>query len=158
MTILVLWLHLMAVVSWIGGMLFLSLVLVPVFKRVGFTGERRQLFLTLALRFRAVVWASILVLVLTGPLLLIERGEDWSMPAGWPVVLQLKLTLVALLISFTAVHDFWLGPKVGHLMRTPPDARSSRENGLIRLSPWIARLGLVLAIMVLFLGLAVGRM
>lgn len=139
-------------------MLFLSLVLVPVFKREGLAGERRQLFVTLALRFRVIVWISILLLLLTGPLLLLGRGEAWSAPAGWPFPLKLKLALVALLISLTAVHDFWLGPKVGRLLRDPGESRRPWEGLLIRVFPWIARLGLVVAIMILYLGLAVARM
>lgn len=44
------WLHLTAAVAWIGGMLFLSLVLVPVFRPAGLAEERRTLFQTPALR------------------------------------------------------------------------------------------------------------
>jgi len=157
MSILITWVHLLAAVAWIGGMLFLSLVLVPVFKCEGFAGERRVLFQTLALRFRVVVWASIIALVATGSILLTSRVASLAEPEGWPFVLKLKLAAVAVLISLTAVHDFWLGPKVAGLMRRSPVDRSSTEQTLIRLSPWIVRLGLILALVILLLAVAVVR-
>ena len=49
MSTLITWVHLLAAVAWIGGLLFLSLVLVPAFKREGFAEERRTLFQTPAL-------------------------------------------------------------------------------------------------------------
>jgi len=155
--IFVVWLHLLAAVAWIGGMLFVSLVLAPVFKRDGFVGERRALFQTLALRFRMVAWASILTLVATGSMLLTSRMGSLAEPAGWPFVLKLKLALVAILIGLTAAHDFWLGPKVAALMRGKPTNRGATEQMLVRLSPWIARLGLMLALFILLLGVAVAR-
>ena len=155
--IFVVWLHLLAAVAWIGGMLFLSLVLVPVFKREGPAGERRALFQTLALRFQMVAWGSILTLVGTGSILLVSRVGSLAEPAGWPFVLKLKLALVALLIVVTAVHDFWLGPLAGQLMRGSSADRSATEQMLIRLSPWVARLGLLLALVILLLAVAVVR-
>lgn len=157
MTILLVWLHLLAAVTWIGGMLFLSLVLVPVFKREGLAGERRQLFVSLAVRFRGIVWTSILLLLVTGTLLLGGRGHSWWAAADWPFSLQLKLTLVGLLIALTAAHDFWLGPKVGQIVRAGPESHRPWEGFLLRFFPWIARLGLVIAIMILYLGLSVAR-
>lgn len=151
------WLHILAAAAWIGGMLFLSLILVPVFKREGFAGERRALFQTLALRFRMVAWGSIIALVGTGSLLLASRVGSLAEPASWPFVLKLKLALVALLIALTVVHDFWLGPKVAELMRASPANRGATEQMLVRLSPWIARLGLVLALIILLLAVAVAR-
>jgi len=155
--IVLVWLHILAAVAWIGGMLFLSLILVPVFKREGFAGERRVLFQTLAVRFRMVVWVSITVLVTTGSLLLTARVGSLAEPGSWPLVLKLKLVLVVLLIALTAVHDFWLGPKVAELMRASPANRGATEQMLVRLSPWIARLGLVLALIILLLAVAVAR-
>ena len=135
----------------------MSLVLVPVFKGEGFAGERTTLFQTLALRFRVVVWASIGTLVATGSMLLTSRVGSLAEPAGWLFVLKLKLSLVALLIAMTAVHDFWLGPKVVGLMRRSPLDQSPTEQMLVRFSPWIARLGLTLALVILLLAVAVVR-
>ncbi len=151
------WVHLVAATAWVGGMLFLTLVLVPVLTRDGFTAERRLLFQTLARRFRAVVWVSIIVLLGTGTWLLTARPESLLEPAGWPSALKVKLLLVTVLIGLTAIHDFWLGPKVGRLMREAQANSSPADQALIQLSPWVSRLGLVLALAILLLAVAVAR-
>lgn len=151
------WVHLLGAVAWIGGMLFLSIVLVPVFKRDGFAGDRRVLFQVLAVRFRLVVWPSIILLLVTGPILLTFRNESLFEPWAWPVLLKVKLGLVALLLSVTAMHDFWLGPRVARLEGlTAGPARSPRPLSA-RVLPWIGRVVLVLGLVVLGLGVAVTR-
>lgn len=156
--LLVLWVHLLAAIMWIGGMLFLSIVLVPVFKRHEFTGERRLLFQSLALRFRMVVWLSIMVLLGTGALLLITKVGPLLEPEIWPTALKVKLALVAILLGLTVAHDFWVGPLVAKLKGEPQERLTSSQQILIRLSPWIARLGLVLAVIILFLAVLLARL
>ncbi len=157
MMIVLVWLHLLAAVTWIGGSLFLSLVLVPVLKAEAFAAQRGALFKTVAGRFRKMVWASILLLVVTGLPLLARRVDSLLVPSGWPLVLTVKLALVALLVGMTALHDFWIGPKVGRWMRAPQESRTQGETRMVRLAPWIARLGLGLALLVLLLAAALVR-
>lgn len=151
------WIHVMAAVVWLGGMVFLSLVLVPVFRRGTFGADRRILFQTLARRFRVIVWVTIGILVLSGPLLVSSRTGTLEEPEAWRSVLHLKLWLVAGLVLLTAVHDFWLGPLVGRLRREAADIPSPADLLLIRSSAVVARFGLVLGMAVLFLAVALAR-
>ena len=80
MMILFAWIHLLAAVVWLGGMVFLSVVLVPVFRRGTFGADRRILFQTLARRFRVMVWVMIGILVLSGPLLVSSRTGTLEEP------------------------------------------------------------------------------
>jgi uncharacterized membrane protein len=157
MMILLAWVHLLAAVIWIGGMVFLSMILTPVFKRGTFGADRRVLFQTLARRFRIAVWGSIILLVLTGPLLVSSRTGTLAEPEGWRSVLTTKLWLVAVLIVLTAAHDFWLSPFVGRLRKESSDPPGSADQLLINLSSWVARLALLLAFIVLFLAVALAR-
>ena len=144
------WLHLLAAVSWIGGTIFLSVVLAPVLKREPFASQKAMLFRTIARRFRAVVWGAIAVLLFTGSLLLHQRGIPITDPSGWPMVLAAKLGLVATLLLLTLTHDLILGPRVGRILRLPTESRTRFDHTLVLWSPWIARLSLVLALVILF--------
>src|SRR5262245_9238253 len=149
MMVLLVWLHLLAAIAWIGGMLFLSVVLVPVLKREPFASQRTILIRTTALRFRAVVWSAMTVLLITGPLLLHERGIPIIDPSGWPRVLATKLGLVAILFFFTLAHDFILGPRVAQILQLPSERRTRFDQALVLWSPWVARFSVILALAVL---------
>lgn len=157
MTLLVMWLHLLAAVAWIGGMLFLSVVLVPVLRREPFASQRAVLIRTTALRFRSVVWSAIMVLLITGPLLLHERGIPITDPSGWPRILAAKLGLVTILLFLTLAHDFILGPRVGQIMQLPMESRTRFDHALVLWSPWVARFSLILALAVLLAAVVLVR-
>ena len=157
MTLLVMWLHLLAAVAWIGGMLFLSLVLVPVIKQESFTSQKALLFRATARRFRAMVWGGIAILLLTGPPLMHQRGIAVTAPSEWPKVLAIKLGLVAILLSLTLIHDFIVGPLVGRIVQLPRESRTRIDHALVLWSPWLARLSLFLALAVLFAAVTLAR-
>ena len=157
MMLALVWLHLLAAVVWIGGMAFLSLVLVPMLKQEPFAAQRGLLIKTAAGRFRAVVWGAIAVLLLTGPVLMQQRGIAITNLSAWPPVLALKLGLVAVLLLSTLTHDLILGPLVGRLMQLPEEKRTGLDQALVRWSPWVARLSLLLALAVLFAAVSLAR-
>jgi len=149
--------HLLAAVAWVGGMLFLSLVLVPELKRHLADGPRAGLFKAVGYRFRLLVWGSITLLLITGPFLLRPRVPSLLAPSTWPPAAKVKLCLVAALLLATGLHDFWLGPKVGRLRALPEAARSRAESLQIRLAPRIARGVLLLALLVLLAAVVLAR-
>lgn len=151
------WLHLLAAVAWIGGMVFLSLVLVPIVKREPFAAQRGALIRAAALRFRVVVWGAIAVLLTTGPLLVLGRGWLFGEPGGWPSVLTVKLILVAILLALTVAHDVLIGPRVGWILQTPEPSRTGFERLLVASSAWLPRLSLLLALAVLFAAVSLAR-
>lgn len=154
---LLIWLHLVAAISWIGGTVFLSVVLVPVLKQESFAPQRPVLFRTVARRFRTVVWGSIAVLLCTGPLLLHQRGISISSPSSWPLVVMVKLGLVTCLLLLTLTHDLVLGPLVGKILRLPPESRSGFDQALVRWSPLVARFSLVLTLGIVFVAIMLAR-
>ncbi len=131
-------------------MIFLSLVLVPVLKREPFTAQRPLLFRTVARRFRLVVWGAITVLLLTGPLLLHQRGISIGDLSNWPMVLTVKLGLVTFLLFLTLTHDLVLGPLVGKISQRPVEGRTRLEQALVFWFPLAARFSLVLTLGILF--------
>jgi uncharacterized membrane protein len=154
--IVLVWIHLVAAVAWIGGTLFLTLVLVPTFKRNGFNPERRALFHALARRFRAMVWSAVLVLVLTGPVLVELRFGLLRDPSAWPSMLKAKVALVVLLIGLTLMHDLWLGPLVSRIASHLREATET-EKRFVPVAAWVARGALVLGLAVLLAAVALVR-
>jgi uncharacterized membrane protein len=151
------WVHLLAAVAWIGGMIFLSLVLAPLVRSHKAAPEVMALFRAAARRFRIVVWLAIGVLLATGPILLSQRHIDVMNPATWPPIVTLKLGLVALLIMPTLLHDLALGPWVSEISLIPEAARTRREHNLVRTARWLPRLSLLIALAVILVAVVLAR-
>lgn len=141
MELVVRWLHVLAAVTWLGGMLFIALVLVPVARRVQDPRLRADLIAQSGRRFRTVGWAALAVLVVTGVGNLYFKPWMLRVPA-----FQVKAGLVVLALALSAVHDFFLGPRASRL---PPDITGPRR----RVS-WIARLNLLVVVAIVLLGVA----
>ena len=132
--------HVLAAITWVGGMLFVALVLVPVMRAQTDAALRARLLHQVGVRFRTVGWAALVLLLATGLLNL------WL----WPYLLALprfqwKLSLAALALVLSVVHDFVLGPRAG-----APGADPALR---VRAS-WIARVNVVVVLIVVVLGLA----
>lgn len=157
MMIFLVWIHLLGAVAWIGGMIFLSLVLAPLVRNHTAAPEFAAFFRSAALRFRPVVWSAMAMLLTTGPVLLSQRGIPLLNPSIWPTVLVVKLGLVALLLVLTFSHDLLLGPMVSRLSGIPDDARTTGEQMLIQSARWVPRLSLLLALAVIVAAVALAR-
>jgi copper resistance protein D len=157
MMIFLIWLHLLAAISWIGGMIFLSLVLAPLVRQRKAVPEFLALFRSAALKFRIVVWGAVAVLLSTGPLLLSQRGISIMYPGQWSRLVQIKIGLVLVLLILTVAHDLILGPQIRNIGAIPEAARSSWEQALMRTSSWLPRLALVLALCVVLAAAMLAR-
>jgi copper resistance protein D len=144
--LLLLWFHLLAAIGWIGGMLFLSLVLAPLVRSRKAAPEFMALFRSAARRFRLIVWTALALLFSTGPWLVHQRGWNVLDPTQWPSVLLLKVSLVAVLLMLTLSHDLLIGPRLRKISAIPEGARSSREQALVLTSAWLPRAALVVAL------------
>ena len=154
--LILVWIHLTAATFWIGGMLFLSLVAVPLLKKDPDPSSAQRGFINLARRFRTLVWMVLVLLVVSGALLLPNHVLSVS-PAEWPTVVLVKLLLVLLLIVASLAHDKFLAPKVRTLKRKPVVELTSLEKILIRFSPLIGRLTLLLGLAILFVAVLLVR-
>lgn len=123
--------HVLAAMLWLGGMFFLGVVGAPVLRSIEPPPLRQRLFQELGTRFRLVGWWAIAVLVLTGIVNLYYRGwlhwdGVWGSAAFWRTgtghALAAKLSIVVIMISTSAVHDFIHGPRAG---QAPPGSPAS---------------------------------
>jgi putative copper resistance protein D len=153
------WIHLLAAMVWIGGMVFLSVVLVPVLKRDGAFAQYALLFRTIAYRFRAVVWGAMGILVATGLTLAAGRSIPLMEPSRWPTIFAAKIGLVTLLFTLTLLHDLVVGPRVRRSLGIPEAERSARGSGrLLRATRCSSRrISLLVALLVLLLAVVLAR-
>ena len=150
-------LHVLAAVTWVGGMIFLSLVLAPLVRSRKAAPEFMALFRSAALRFRPVVWTAIGILLITGPLLLSQRGLSVTDPASWPGIVTVKLALVGLLLFLTLLHDLLLGPRVSRVSAIPESQRTSGEQMVFKTARWLPRVSLLLALGVVIAAAVLAR-
>lgn len=141
------WVHLLAAMLWLGGMLFLIFVLVPALR--GESGELRgRLVDTVGLRFRTVGWICLLLLLLSGSANILLRGYSLT---GTLLIAKLALFGVILVLSF--IHDFVIGPRATRAMASG----SEDAEKLRRLSAIIGRINTLLALAVVALAIKLVR-
>jgi uncharacterized membrane protein len=148
--IILVWIHLTAAAFWVGGMLFLSLVAVPLLKKAPDPVLAQREFVNQARRFRMLVWVALSLLLVTGSILLPNYVNFSETLGDWPLAVLIKLTLVLLLIVASVAHDQVIGPKVRTLKHKPSSDLETSEKFLLRLSPFIGRLTMLLGLAILF--------
>ncbi len=143
--VLSLWVHLLAAVAWVGGMIFVGLVLVPVTRGLSDQALRFELTGKVGVRFKYLGWVAIALLLATGLYNAVVRISSWEVlfGTGYGRTLLLKVALALVMVALSAVHDFYLGPRV--IAR----AASARESAMLS---YLARGNLLVGLAVLYLG------
>ncbi|WP_447962792.1 hypothetical protein [Nitrospira sp. Ecomares 2.1] len=130
-------------------MLFLSLVAVPLLRQASDPPSAQRGFISLARRFRTMVWIALFILVATGSVLL-GNILNFGVPVfSWPPVVLTKLILVFLLVLVSFTHDRIMGTKVRNLKSKAASELSFGEGLLLRFTPLLGRLTLLLGLGVL---------
>jgi uncharacterized membrane protein len=146
------WLHVLGVVIWIGGLAWQAHVLAPLARR----GEVR-LFAEAARRARPVTWTAVAVVALTGFYNVTQLGAlDQVMQSGAGLALAGKFMLVLAAVALAAQRDFAHVPRLVRAAAAN-DAGAADIAPVLRTIAWLDRLTLVLAIVIIYLGLFVSR-
>lgn len=155
------WIHILAATIWVGGMLFLVLVVVP-WLRTGKRPDAAVFLRETGTRFRNVAWTCFALVAVTGTFNLWMRGvrlsdlgrADWlSSPVGQTVLIKLGAFLAVLLIS--AVHDFVLGPRATAAIAANP--RSLEAQAERRRASILGRINVFLALALVAAGVMLVR-
>lgn len=101
------WVHLVALVVFIGAHVFLGLVVRPL---AAASPESADLLRRIGRRAKTLSWGALVLLLLTGFFNLLNEGGSARIESAWGGVLMLKLLLVLVLIGLSVVHDFILDP------------------------------------------------
>jgi uncharacterized membrane protein len=112
------WLHVLAAMTWVGGMVLLVIAIMPYVRRQD--AATRDAFLAwFGRRFRQITWACFGVLAATGTFNLWVRGvrigdvlrSEWR-ETTWGQLLVVKLVLVVAAVAMTIAHERLMTPSV----------------------------------------------
>lgn len=155
------WLHLRAATVWIGGLAFVSLVLVPTLRSPGLRPQALLLLRTTGRKFQRIAYASFVTLAVTGAANLYFKtgGSLAAVAALWPTsygrVLAVKLLLVLTIVALSLYHDLVIGPRAARALEV--DTTSGLAQSLRRQAAWLGRLNALLSLLVLTLALLLVR-
>ena len=151
MALVPIWLHVIGVVIWVGGLAWQAHVLAPLARR----GEGR-LFAEAARRARPVTWTAIAIVALTGFYNVTQLGAlEQVMRSGAGLALAGKFMLVLLAVALAAQRDFAHVPRL--VRATTGGTEVDDATSILRMISWLDRLTLLLAIVIIYLGLFVSR-
>ena len=114
-SLFVLWLHVIAAVTWVGGNLILAMVIVPHFKQSLPPVQRIKLLMQIGKRFEPIVWGCIAVLFFTGIVNIFFAVDFTSATpifAAFMRTLLIKIGLFFVLTILTVVHSMFLAPRL----------------------------------------------
>ena len=105
--VIITWAHLVSASIWVGGGIFLGVVLTPLLKRMPFsTEERLELMIKTGRRFNKIALPSLVILIATGIYNshLVLQSPEILFSSSYGAFLITKIILVIALIVTFAVH------------------------------------------------------
>ena len=143
------WLHIIGASFWIGGMLFLPLVLLPGIKN---HPDRKNLLMSTGLKFRFYGYIVLAMMLITGLFNISLRGINFSFDffilTRYGQLVELKIILFVLMITISLMHDLIVGKK----------AIEQMENKNVKLiARWTGRLLLVISLVMAYIGVIISR-
>ena len=144
--------HVICAAFWIGGMLFIPLVLVPGIKN---QPNRVLLLHKTGIKFRFYGWFAVIILIVSGVLNIHFRGLPFTIAfftsTSYGKLLSIKLVLFVLMLLISGIHDFYFG------IKSIDEMQQTSGSKFKLLARWTGMLNLLLALIIAFLGVAISR-
>ncbi|GIV41697.1 MAG: hypothetical protein KatS3mg034_1007 [Vicingaceae bacterium] len=148
-----LFLHVIFACLWIGGMLFLPLILLPSIKNKDY---KTEILLKTGLKFRFWGWIALAGLLITGILNAYLKGFSFSfaffLQTAPGKLILLKIILYLTMIIILAYHDFYAGKK--YLTTNENNQEREHFRNFARLS---GRVNLFISLLMAVLGIMISR-
>lgn len=149
---ILIFLHVIFAAFWIGGMLFLPLILLPGIKS---NPQRTKLLYDTGIKFRFFGWIALIGLIVTGITNMYLKGFPFNIEFltenEFGKLLGIKLLLFCMMITISGLHDFYIGTK------TIQQIQQNKIKNIKQLARWSGRINLILAFLIAFLGVAISR-
>ena len=145
------WLHIIGAAFWIGGMLFLPLVLLPGIKD---HPDRKKLLLATGLKFRFYGYIVLAMMFITGLLNIYFRGISFSVKfffeTKYGSLVSIKILLFITMIIVSLFHDLLFGRKA-------IEDQLINDNTLKLIARWTGRVLLIISLVMAFIGVVISR-
>lgn len=144
--------HVICAAFWIGGMLFIPLILVPSIKK---QPNRVLLLYKTGIKFRFYGWLTVITLFITGLLNLYFRGLpftwDFFVESNYGKLVSIKLILFLLMLLISGIHDFYYG------IKSIDEMQHTNNNKFKLMARWTGVINLLLALTIAFFGIVISR-
>ncbi len=144
------WLHIIGGTFWIGGLLFVPLVLLPGIKH---HPDRKKLLTSIGLKFRFYGYTVLGIVFVTGLLSIYFRGVIFSSQSftetRYGALVTLKIILFVTMMMLSLFHDLLIDKKTGTEM--PGD------QNLKMIAKWTGPVLLLFSLVLAFIGVVISR-
>lgn len=144
--------HVVSAAFWIGGMLFLPLVILPGIKN---NPDKVSILYSTGLKFRFYGWFALAIMVITGVLSMHLRGVPLTLQAltenTYGILVTYKLFLFAGIVAVSGFHDLMMGKK------TIEEMQKNTNTNLKLIARWSGRIMLLLSLAMVYIGIILSR-
>ncbi|NUM50639.1 MAG: CopD family protein [Flavobacteriales bacterium] len=144
--------HVVSAAFWVGGMLFLPLVILPGIKN---NPDKVSILYSTGLKFRFYGWFAMAILVITGVLNMYLRGVPLTLQAltenTYDILVTYKLFLFAGIIAISGFHDLMMGKK------TIEEMQKNTNTNFKLIARWSGRMMLLLSLAMVYIGIILSR-
>ncbi len=156
------YLHILSALIWLGGMLFLVLIVAPMLRQPDYKEAAGRILEEAGERFRTWGWIALTTFFVTGlynaayrlgGFSVLFRAESWN--GIWLKTLGVKLALFGVIVILSAIHDFKIGPEATRMMEKAPEDPATLR--LRKMAAWIGRINLLLALVIVYIAISLVR-
>ncbi|HMM41093.1 MAG TPA: CopD family protein [Thermomicrobiales bacterium] len=125
------WLHLLSIITWFGGMVFILLVLIPFVRSIpGLTSvDRTLLLLQVGRRYQSIAWLALTVTAVTGYYNADRRRVVWTelTETIYGRQLHLKLEYAGVVVILMLVHAYWVNRRLARVAEVEREVGADLE-------------------------------
>ena len=146
------WLHMLAVVAWIGSLAAINILILPASHRTLNLTEQMSLISAIQKRLEPIAWFSIVLLLFTG-LIQMSTNEHYdgflNISTQWSLAILAKHILGALMIIVSAIQTWEVFPAIQRILLKKENADEVELAKLQKRELNLLRTNLILSVIVL---------
>ena len=150
---LVYWLHMLATVAWIGGIVSISILVLPAARKALKPADLLAFIEAMQKRLEPLAWFSLVLLVATGMFQLSVNSHYngfFDTSTQWSLAILIKHGLVAVMIVVSAVQTWEVLPSIRRvLMRREKGASEAEIVQLQKREERLLRMNFILSLLIL---------